>query len=188
MKKDKYSVFKLDDYTSQQLGYLEVLTLKYPSIKWMQLLSPYHCKDLYLEILDADEGSSIYDVVYDAFSKYGRITVMLDYALDTVLPLGDILYKDQAVAKLLKDGDADTLAKRLLVDKGIQMFPTRTIVMHRREIGVEPFILREPFDEESIRWCLEYVGFTADTANLVCIWNENKNRYHKQLQEDFDYE
>lgn len=60
MKKDKYSVFKLDDYTSQQLGYLEVLTLKYPSIKWMQLLSPYHCKDLYLEILDADEGSSIY--------------------------------------------------------------------------------------------------------------------------------
>lgn len=180
--KDKFSVFKPEEYSMEQLLYLKLLYEKYPSFKWLQLLSPFHCDELYYNLCNMGDRESLYDQIENNYKELGYVTVYLEYAIKVCRNLGKT---DILTAVLKKQQDADIAAKEIFSALNITVLPQRVYYMHRKEFNYDLYILRDMWTDEALAWCLDYIGSDMDNTNIVCIWNMYKHRYFKHLQEDF---
>lgn len=179
MQKDKSIVFKDSDYSAEQLRILDKLMKQHPSIKWKQLVSPFHCFELY-KVLDGESAYMSSSLEY-AFSTFGQVTVNLDYVLCAYGRIENTDYETALV--LLRNkykADGDALADILCTQYNI-MHPLSVHVKHRKEIDYEEYILRDFISEDAEEWLQDYFGVYYNTENFVRLWNLNKQIYFKQL-------
>lgn len=182
MVKDKFAVFKLEEYDTSQQECLNLLYKKYPDYKWLQMLSPFHCYDMYYSLCNMEEHESICDQIENIYKEMGHVTVYLEYAIKICRATGRTNIMESILCR--KD-DADALAKKIFEAMEITLLPQRVHYMHRKEFDNDLYILRDMWTDEALNWCLDYVNLNIDMTNIVCVWNMYKSKYYKSLQEDF---